>query len=275
VYSKISLNDITIRQAPYAERFAMARQAGFSGVEIWMEEARDYARQHGGFDAVAELFHRYDLRFDQSFLLRDVFSEDHTKNRKRFLSYAEALFQDTKTLGGKTVVACSTFGWADIKEAPKLFAELCDLANSLDLNVALEFIGWAETIKDIKTAWNIVEKAGRKNGGILYDTFHHFFGGSSFRDLEELPCKYIFSVHIVDANEMDLPTIEISRKHRVFPGKGIIPISEILDILHSKKYASSIALELFNEEYWKRSPLDVACEGFESMDRILSKAGFD
>ena len=73
---------------------------------------------------------------------------------------------------------------------------------------------------------------------------------------------------------MDLPVIEISRKHRVFPGKGMIPISEMLQILHSKGYASSIALEIFNEEYWKRSPLDVAREGFKSVAGMLNKAGF-
>ena len=97
MYPKISLNDITIRQAPYAERFAIAKQAGFSGVEIWIEEAR----QHGDFEAIIELFRRYDLRFDQSLLLRETFSADHIRNRNNFLDDAEDLFRDTKKLGGK------------------------------------------------------------------------------------------------------------------------------------------------------------------------------
>ena len=78
---KISLNDITIRQAPYTERFAIAKQAGLSGVEIWIEEAR----QHGDFEPIIELLHRYDLRFDQSLLIRETFSADHMQNRKKIL----------------------------------------------------------------------------------------------------------------------------------------------------------------------------------------------
>ena len=270
MYPKISLNDITIRHAPYAERFAIAKQVGFSGMEIWIDEAR----QHGDFEAIVQLFRRYDLRFDLSLILRETFSADHMRNRKKFLGNAEDLFRDTAKLGGTLVVASPTFGRADIHEAPKLFAELCDLADSFGLKLALEFMAWAETINNIKAARTVIEQAGRKNGGIIFDTFHHYFGGSSLEDLEELPCSHILAVHINDANQMDLPAIEISRKHRVFPGKGIIPISEILQILHSKGYTSSIALEIFNEEYWKQPPLDVACEGFESMNNILSGAGF-
>ena len=98
--------------------------------------------------------------------------KDKCQGKNSSESHEQSVDDDDKKLGGKIVVACPTFGWADIKEAPKLFTELCDLADSLDLKLALEFMAWAETIKDIKTAWSVVEKAGRANGGILFDTFH-------------------------------------------------------------------------------------------------------
>ena len=275
MYPKIALNDYTIQQAPFGDRFDIAREVGFSGVEFQIDEARDYAKEHGGLDSVLELLRRNNLRFDQSMMLRDCFSPAHKNDREAFLRHAEGFFQDTKFLGGKVVLTCATFGPAEMNEAPEMFGELCDLADSFGINLALEFIGWAETIKDIRTARSIVEKADRKNGGILYDTLHHYFGGSSFRDLEELPTEHIFAVHIVDVNDMDIHPMEISRHHRVFPGKGVIPIPEILGILHAKGYQGSLALELFSDEYSTRPALDVAREGFESMVRILSEAGFD
>lgn len=271
----MSLNDFTIRQAPFADRFDITREVGFSGIEFQIDEARGYAKQHGGLDSVLELLQRNNLRFDQSMMLRDCFSPAHKKEREAFLQQAEAFFQDTQFLGGKVVLTCATFGPAEMEEAPSLFGELCDLADSFGINLALEFIGWAETIKDIGTAREIVEKADRKNGGILYDTLHHYFGGSSFRDLEQLPTEYIFAVHIADVNDMDIHPMEISRHHRVFPGKGVVPIPEILDILHAKGYQGSLALELFSDEYWSRPVLDVARESFEVMTRILSEAGFN
>lgn len=239
-----------------------------------MDEARDYAAKNDGFDGVVSLLKENNLRLDQVLLLADVFSQNHSKNRAAYLKYAEDFFRDTVKMGGTKVVACSTFGTADIDEAGILYAELCDLAQDYNLRLTLEFIGWGETIKDLRTAWTIVDKAQRKNGGILYDTFHHFFGGTSFKDLEEIPVNHIFAVHIVDANKMGLSTLEISRKHRVFPGNGSVPLPEILSLLNSKNYNCSMALEIFNEEYWKRPPADVAQEGFKAMQKLISAAGF-
>jgi len=275
MYPKIALNDYTIQQAPFGDRFDIAREVGFSGVEFQIDEARDYAEKHGGLDSVLELLRRNNLRFDQSMMLRDCFSPAHKEDREGFLRYAEGFFRDTQLLEGSVVLTCATFGPAEMNEAPELFGELCDLADSFGINLALEFIGWAETIKDIGTARSIVEKADRKNGGILYDTLHHYFGGSSFRDLEGLPTEHIFAVHIADVNDMDIHPMEISRHHRVFPGKGVIPIPEILDILHAKEYQGSLALEIFSDEYSTRPAIEVAREGFECMTRILSEADFD
>jgi sugar phosphate isomerase/epimerase len=274
MYKKLAINDFTIRQAPFPERFAIARKAGFTGIEFQIEEARNYAKQQDGLESVLALLQRNELRFDQAMILRDCFSPGHCKNRTEFISYAESLFRDTQYLKGDVVLACTTFGPADIKSAPEMFAELCDTADAFGIKLALEFIGWAETIKDIRTAWSIVEKAGRKNGGILYDTLHHYFGGSSLRDLEELPSRYIFTVHIADANDLDLPGIDIGRKHRLFPGQGVIPIVEILGILNDKGYSSPMALEIFNDELLKRPAIDVAREGYEYMINALTKAGF-
>jgi 4-hydroxyphenylpyruvate dioxygenase len=275
MYPKMSLNDFTIRQASLSDRFEITRDAGFSGIEFQIDEARHYAREHGGWGSVLELLQRNNLRFDQSLSLRDCFSPTHKKDRKSFLRHAEGVFHYTQFLRGRVFLVRSTFGPAEMDEAPEMFGELCDLADTFELKLALEFIGWAEKIRDIKTARTIVEKADRKNGGILYDTFHHYFGGSSFRDLEELPTESIFAVHIADANDLNMHPMEIGRHHRVFPGKGIIPIPEYLDILHTKGYQGSLALELFNDEYMTRPAPAVAREGFESMTRILSGAGFD
>ena len=275
MHAKVAINDFTIRQAPFPERFAIAQRAGFTGIEFQIEEARNYAKQQDGLESVLALLQRNQLRFDQAMILRDCFSPSHCKDRAKFINAAESLFRDTQYLKGDVVLACTTFGPADVRSAPEMFAELCDVADAFEIKLALEFVGWAETIKDIRTAWRIVEKAGRKNGGILYDTLHHYFGGSSLRDLEELPSQYIYTVHIADAVDMDLPGIDIGRKHRLFPGQGVIPISEILSILNEKGYSSSIALEIFNDEFLKRPAIDVAREGYAVMEKFLTKAGFN
>ena len=55
------------------------------------------------------------------------------------------------------------------------FAGLCDRAAEHGLLVALEFLPWSG-IPDVATAWRIVDAAGRANGGLLVDTWHHLRG---------------------------------------------------------------------------------------------------
>lgn len=270
----IAINHVTLRHAPFAERFAISRQVGFTGVELWIDEVREYAQAHGGRQAVVELLRQNELRLDQVLLLADALSPKQAQDRKAYREYAKQFFQDASALGGKTVLTCATFGQTDVGLAGELFGELCDLGADFGMRLALEFVGWAETIKDIPTARAIVEAANRPNGGVLYDTFHHFFGGSTMDDLRALPREQIFAVHLVDARRMELSTLEISRKHRLFPGHGSVPFAEILSILHDKRYEGFMSLEMFNEQYWQRPPLEVAREGFEAMTRLTGQAGF-
>lgn len=274
MYPYITLNDVTIRSAAFAERFPITRQAGFTGVELWMDQVRDFALENGGLEKVRDLAAENDLTVVQMLLLADVFSAAHIQNRTAYLDDAKRFFADTARIGCGQALACATFGSVDVNLASTLYAELCDLAGEFDLRLALEFIGWAETIKDLRTAQEIVETAGRENGGILYDTFHHFFGGTCMADLKAVPIDRLFGVHIVDADRLDMPILQISREHRLFPGKGSVPIPEILDILHRKGYRGPLSLEIFNASYWQRPPQEIARDGFAAMQSVITSVGF-
>lgn len=274
MYPYITLNDVTIRPAVFAERFPIARQSGFTGIELWMDEIRDFAAKYGGLETVRDLAADNDLTIVQVLLLADVFSPAHAADRAAYLDYAKRFFADTVRIGCRQVLACATFGSADIDLAGTLYAELCDLAGEYDLRLALEFIGWGETIKDLRTAQKIVESAGCDNGGILYDTLHHFFGGTRMADLEKVSIDRLFAVHIVDAVPLDMPALQISREHRLFPGEGIVPIPEILDVLNRKGYRGPLSLEIFNTDYWQRPMQEIARHGFAAMQSVITSAGF-
>jgi hypothetical protein len=56
------------------------------------------------------------------------------------------------------------------------------------------------------------------------------------------------------------------------PGDGVAPIGKILKMLQSKNTPIVLSLELFNEDYWKKDPMEVAKIGLEKMKISVEKA---
>jgi 2-keto-myo-inositol isomerase len=146
------------------------------------------------------------------------------------------------------------------------FGELCRLAQSYRVRVGLEFSGFAEQVKDLATAWRVVEQAGLDNGGLVIDTFHFHKGGSSLEMMEPLPGDRIFLVQIADCPEM--PRHEMQNRHRIYPGAGAIAFEPLLATLYDKNYAGYYSLELYNEDYWLEDPRVVAKDALRSMRQL-------
>jgi sugar phosphate isomerase/epimerase len=48
---------------------------------------------------------------------------------------------------------------------------------------------------------------------------------------------------------------------RVYPGDGIAPLKEVFAALRTMNYRGFVSLELFNRDYWKQDPHEVAKTG--------------
>ena len=70
----------------------------------------------------------------------------------------------------------------------------------------------------------------------------------------------------------DPPRDTIGDAHRVYPGDGVAPLSKILRDVHDAGFRGMLSLELFNRDYWKQEPLDVARTGLEKMRSAVKKA---
>ena len=70
----------------------------------------------------------------------------------------------------------------------------------------------------------------------------------------------------------DPPREQASDAHRVMPGDGVAPLGQIFRDLAAIGYRGMISLELFNRDYWKMEPLQVARIGLEKMRGAVRKA---
>ena len=261
---KRSLNLITIRHASLAAKVEVAGAAGYDGVGLWVDEVRDAAGADEDLQAVARMLRDQRLVPAELCFVGGWMYPDPAEGA-RIHERAEQAFRIAQTLGCQCVVACASAGTGDVEDAARDFAGLCARAQPFGVRLALEFLGGAEQVKDVRTAWQIVEMADAPNGGLLIDTFHFYKGGSELSDLESVAGDKVLLVHVNDC--LDLPREELEDRHRILPGTGVIPLEVIAATLVNNGYDGFFSLELFNEEYWDTDPRLVAQEGLRSMKR--------
>jgi sugar phosphate isomerase/epimerase len=71
----------------------------------------------------------------------------------------------------------------------------------------------------------------------------------------------------------DPPREKIKDEHRIYPGDGIAPITQILKDLKASGGTTALSLELFNREYWKQDPAEVLKTGAAKIRTAIEKAG--
>ncbi|MGC8934679.1 MAG: sugar phosphate isomerase/epimerase family protein [Thermoproteota archaeon] len=244
-----------------------AAKTGFQGVEIWkskldqflqdksVENLRDLLMQHS-IDAVAICaFSGYVLCSEEEF-------KKKVEETKKYLEIASYI-------GCKNIVVCAEGFESKIREkiveahASRL-NKLAKVSEAYNVKVAME---WFWNLKD---AIEVVERASNDYLGLVVDTFHWYRGDGNLGNIDLIPTDKLFLVHINDCE--DLPRERLSDKNRLYCGLGAIPLTEILKRFKQKNYQGYLSVEIFREEYWKKDPLTISKEAFESLTNVMKLA---
>ncbi len=264
---RLCLNTITI-PGSFPDQVRAAAAAGFAAIGVW---AKDVQGCPGGLAAAGTVVREGGLAVPEFLVLRE-FQMLTPERRVQAFAEAEALFGLMRGIGADTLLACGTTapgGDGDLDAVAQDLRDLADLAARHGMRIAYEFLAWAAWIKDIATAWEVVRRADRENAGLILDTFHIFKAGSRLEDLEPVPPHRIFGVHLVDAPDLALDVLQVSRHHRLFPGEGVLPIPDLVQRVQAKGYTGFYSLEIFNDEYWRRERGALAEAGMASLRRLF------
>ena len=71
----------------------------------------------------------------------------------------------------------------------------------------------------------------------------------------------------------DVPREEQGDEHRLYPGDGILPLTQVLQSLKAIGYEKALSLEIFKREYWEQAPDKVAADGLDKMRKCIAAAG--
>lgn len=185
---------------------------------------------------------------------------------------AIALLNVAESVGAELLLAVTLEpALASASAAAAGFARLCAHAADAGVRVSLEFLPWTG-IATIRTAWEIVERAGAENGGILLDTWHwqRQPGGPDHETLRTVPGDRVFYVQLCDAAPVAQENVLVeAMTGRLLPGQGVVDFAAVeasLDAIGARPF---VATEVFNTALALQGPEACVRANRDAVDALL------
>lgn len=273
----ISLDTATIRPAEtVADKIRIAAEAGYDGVEPWEGELNAYEENGGNLRDLRRMIEDLGLRVPNVVALwnaipptREEWEAVQEAHRRRLRQASEVGATYIQTV----LTPARQWNEYDLYWAADRYRDLIELGiNDYNVVPALNFLQFLPHIQKIGQAAAIALNADHPEAKIIPDTFHLYVGGSGWNGLKHFQGHFFAVFQINDVPDQP-PREELEDRHRIYPGDGIFPLTEILKDLDAIGYTDFISLQLFNREYWEQDLLEVARTGLEKTLATIAEAG--
>jgi len=268
------LNTSSIRSkgASVLDYIDIAANAGYEGIEPWVQEIDSFVSRGGTLEQIRERAEARRLHIVNviAFFEWAVPEEDR---RIKALEEANRCFEMAEVLGS-TFVAVAPSGIhdreVDLFSVSERFAALSDTVAGYSATPLLEFWGVAKTLGTTGEVLLVAAESGLQDVKILADVFHMYKGSGHHMGFEHFGPGRLGLVHVNDYPAV--PNREaIQDEDRVYPGDGIAPWDRIVTDLKKLNYQGMLSLELFNPSYWADGPVAVAQKGIEKLKACIER----
>jgi sugar phosphate isomerase/epimerase len=263
------LNTSTIRGEGLGivEKVEIAAQAGYDAIEPWIREIEEYTKSGGTLPDLQKRIADAGLTVDSAIGFAPWIVDDDER-RRQGLEQAKREMDLLRQIGGARIAAppAGATEQSDLNlfRAAERYRALLEAGRSIGVTPQLEVWGFSKSLARLGEVAFVAIESGDPDACVLPDVYHIYKGGSEFTGLKLLAGQAIHVFHMNDYPAAP-PRSEINDSHRVYPGDGVAPLAEIIDMLVSIGFDGTLSLELFNREYWERDPLEVARTGLEKM----------
>jgi sugar phosphate isomerase/epimerase len=270
------LNTSTVRgnAGTFVEKLQAIARAGFRAIEPWMDEIVGHV-QAGG--SVKDLHHRCQdlgLSIINVIAFHDWIVDDATR-RKAALEQARRDFDTLAQLEVRRVAAppagAVNVTMTNYAEMASRYREFLQVGEKYEIAPQLELWGFSKTLSRVGEVAHVAIEADHPSAGILLDVYHLHKGGNAPQCLDFIAGDRMHLMHLNDYPG-DPPRETIKDSHRVFPGDGVAPLTEIFQRLAKNGFRGYVSLELFNGELYTQDPLLVCRVGLEKMQAAMRAA---
>lgn len=269
----LTLNASTIRPTPVREKIRAAAEAGWDGIELWIDDLEQHERSGGSLKDMARSIRDQGLFVPNIIGLwncmpaePEAWEPSVEKTRERMRMSAD--------VGSACVAAIPIPDRADfdLKWGADRYRELLRIGREdYGIRVAFEFVGFFRGVHRLGQASAVALDADDPTACLVMDNFHLYRGGSGFNGIRHLDGDFIGIFHWNDVPD-GMEREALGDKDRVYPGDGVLPLAQILRDLKAIGYTGALSLEIFEEAYWGQDPGDVARAGIDKMRACVAAA---
>ncbi len=269
------LNTATIRgqKVGLAKEIEIAAQAGYQGLEPWLDTIEQYQAGGGSLAEARRRLADAGLTVEGAIAFPQWLVEDDAR-RAQALEQLKRQMDRVVQLGGKRI-ATPPAGATDVPlergKVVERYRAVLELGDQMGIVPELELWGFSKNLHLVGECAGVAIDTGHPKACVLIDVFHLYKGGSDWQGLHLLSGPAIQELHMNDY-PADPPRDRINDGFRVFPGDGVAPLAELLRALRALGGRKVLSLELFSQKYWKQDPLEVARAGLAKMQAVASAA---
>lgn len=264
------LSNYSLRLAQAEERFDAAHRAGFHSVGFGIRQFLDPEESGVSAADLRRLADRHEVVVSEIEALEPWWG-DH-QEQELALTAESAAWRMADSFGSRYVQAIGSYS-GTLDDAAEAFARVCDRAAEHGVVVGIEFLPFTN-IPDARTPAAIVDAAGRPNGGVCVDVWHHFWGVNDPGMIRELTARRIASVQMDDGTAVAESGDYYSDclEHRRVPGEGEFDLVGFVRLLDEMDGSVPVSLEVISTELQALPPADAAKRIREGFLRVVEAA---
>ncbi|HEY2582324.1 MAG TPA: sugar phosphate isomerase/epimerase family protein [Mucilaginibacter sp.] len=269
------LNLATIRghKLGFVKELETASKAGFHSVEIWFDTFQDYLKGGGTIADTKKMLDDLGIKVENSISFNQWVVDDEA-TRKREIEQMKRDMDQLAEIGCKRIAA--TGKGADNNTIPELkviaerYKTVLDLSSASGVIPQMEMWGFQKNISRVSEVLYIAMESGNHHAKVLLDIFHLYKGQTP---LETLPLMDPQACDILHMNDYPktLSYQVITDADRIYPGDGVAPIKQTLQILGRNNHPLVLSVELFNKAYYSQDALVVAKTALSKLKKVVEQ----
>ena len=270
------LNTATIRghKLGVVKEIEVTAQAGYEGVELWMDALGEYVKNGGSLPDLRKRISDSELTVEGAIGFPEWIVDDDAR-RAKGMERAKNEMDMVAQIGGRRFAAppvgATDLPKLDLMRAAERYRALLEVGEQLGVVPELEVWGFSKNLGHLSECVAVAMETGHRNACVLPDVFHLYKGGSDLQGIRLLGPEAIHVFHLNDY-PADPPREQANDSHRMYPGDGVAPLTNLLQTLRRTGGQKVLSLEVFNREYWSQDPFSVAKTGLAKMKAVVAKS---
>jgi sugar phosphate isomerase/epimerase len=255
----------------FAKELEVASKAGFRAVEIWIPTLQKYLQQGGTTADAKRMLNGLGIEVVNTIGFAEWIVDDESRRKKGVEQMAKEM-ELLAAIGCKRVAAppmgAVQEGGLSLQRAAERYRTILELGEKTGVVPHLELWGFAKNLNRLADVAYVTIESGHPQARMLLDVYHLYKGGSA---MDTLPVVSPRSVEIFHLNDYisTIKPADITDADRIYPGMGVAPIRQQLQLLKHPARPLILSVELFNKTYYAQDALQVAKTAFIQTSKVI------